>query len=144
MAELEKSKDHAVEAKAWLENMGLADRWEVEAADDYTLQVDYDQPAEALLPLPDQLPLQFFDGLHRLKQRVQHVNGYEARQSKSGNIHAVVRMSHPMDVVERIAWQLAFGSDPVRESLALVRHHHGSKNVCVLFKRKPLLLTEGK
>lgn len=52
------------------------------------------------------------------------------KPSSSGvpNRHIIISMDHDMTDLERIAWQAALGSDPVRELLSLIRHLRGSTN----------------
>jgi hypothetical protein len=48
----------------------------------------------------------------------------------------VVHLPNPLTVIERIAWQAAFGSDGKREALCLLSVANGVKNPIVLFQRK--------
>lgn len=57
-------------------------------------------------------------------------------RSRSGNLHVVVTLPHALPVPERIALQLAGGSDPKREFAALCCHWDGSLNPVLLFKPK--------
>jgi hypothetical protein len=55
-------------------------------------------------------------------------------------------MKFALPIVERIAWQAAFGSDPKREALHLLSVSRGELNPILLFMRKPekqKLLTGG-
>lgn len=45
--------------------------------------------------------------------------------SRHGNRHVHIDTTFDMTHWERIAWQGALGSDPVRELLSCVRHHQG-------------------
>ena len=53
-------------------------------------------------------------------------------RSANGGWHITVRMPFDMSPAERIAWQLALGSDPVREILGLLRWRAGTKD-CTFF-----------
>lgn len=61
--------------------------------------------------------------------------------SKNGNIHAVLTLPYGVNlsVPERIALQLAGGSDPKREFAALCCHWDGSPHPILLFKPLPKL-----
>lgn len=60
----------------------------------------------------------------------------EVRNSPSGGLHIYIDTPFDMDAAERIAWQAALGSDPIRELLSLVRM---SNNIMY-----PTLLVEPK
>ena len=62
---------------------------------------------------------------------------YKASVSKGGNTHVIVHLRSAMDILERIAWQAAFGSDPKREALHLLSVSRGELNPILLFMRKP-------
>jgi hypothetical protein len=56
--------------------------------------------------------------------------------SKSGNLHAIVRLRKPMPALERVAVQLALGSDPVRERISAQRVLKGiSPAICLLLRK---------
>lgn len=108
-------KDHAEFAEKVLRDKGFADNWEVVVAEDNELQIDYDDlPFRWNVDLPEQ----FFRVLEILKQalNVQELV-YRAYASKGGNTHVVVKLPHSLPIMDRVAWQAAFGSDPVREAL---------------------------
>ena len=58
----------------------------------------------------------------------------EETESKSGNIHVVVRLGEDMPVMKRIAWQAALGSDGIKEALATLRVQEGCGEPCLLFR----------
>jgi len=124
--------DHATAARAYLVNKGFTD-WEVVLADDVTLMLDYDDSC-IYNPLPDK----FYRALHILDQ-VPEQEGvtFKTSASKGGNVHVIVHLNYPMPIVERIAWQAAFGSDPKREALHLLSVSRGELNPILLFMRKP-------
>ena len=123
--------DHATAARAHLVNKGFTD-WQVVVADDKTLMLDYDQR-----PYDCTLPEQFYDTLGILEQALHEDQFFTVHESKGGNTHALVRLTVPMDIYERIAWQAAFGSDPKREALHLLSVSRGELNPILLFMRKP-------
>jgi hypothetical protein len=57
--------------------------------------------------------------------------------SKNGNLHAIVRLRKPIpSALERIAIQLALGSDPVRERISAQRVLKGiSPAICLLLRK---------
>jgi hypothetical protein len=63
-------------------------------------------------------------------------------QSKNGHDHAVITLPYGVNlsVPERIALQLAGGSDPKREFAALCCHWDGSPHPILLFKPKPKMV----
>lgn len=127
--------DHAPAAQKYLEDNGYADRWQVVLADDKTFMLDYDDK-----PYDGILPEQFYTILHILYQAVGSNNYFETFASKGGNTHVVIHLEAPMPIVERIAWQAAFGSDPKREALHLLSVSRGELNPILLFGKKPILL----
>jgi hypothetical protein len=124
--------DHATAARAYLVNKGFTD-WEVVLADDVTLMLDYDDSC-IYNPLPDK-----FDRARHILDQVPEQQGatFKASASKGGNVHVIVHLNYPMPIVERIAWQAAFGSDPKREALHLLSVSRGELNPILLFMRKP-------
>lgn len=55
-------------------------------------------------------------------------------RSASGNTHIWIRLIRPMDIASRVALQAALGSDPIRETLSILRYQCGSKAASVLFE----------
>lgn len=76
---------------------------------------------------PDQLA-RFGIAMDRLRRNFPEIS-FESKVSKSGfpHVHFKVKMPWGMDNVERIAWQAVFGSDPIRELLALLRARRGEE-----------------
>ena len=60
-------------------------------------------------------------------------------KSRSGNRHVVLTLPSPLTVPERIALQVAGGSDVKRECAALFCHWDGSPHPILLFKPVPKL-----
>ena len=129
------NNDHAQAAELWLNEHGFADDWQVVVADDRMLMLDYDDQPEGAAPF---LPEQFFRALGILEQipGQERQTYYQASVSKGGNTHVIVHLSSAMDVLERIAWQAAFGSDPKREALHLLSVSRDELNPILLFMRK--------
>jgi hypothetical protein len=127
--------DHATAARAYLVAKGFTD-WEVVLPTDKMLMLDYDDQPKGAAPF---LPEQFFCTLAILEQLPEQGSQtyYQSSVSKGGNTHVIVHLTQPMPVVERIAWQAAFGSDPKREALHLLSVALGDKNPILLFMRKP-------
>jgi len=136
-------RDHAMFAQQVLVNSGLDKEWEVVIADDRTLQVDLDSPT------PD------YNDFHRVKNILDEhlslrrgervVTQYKQTFSKGGNVHIQISLPVEMPATERVAWQAALGSDPVREALNLTSISRGDRNPILLFERKePKLLTPGE
>jgi hypothetical protein len=104
----------------------------VVVADDKTLMLDYDQQS-----YDGMLPEQFYVTLGIFGDVFGYDNYYESSASKGGNTHVVVHMKFALPIVERIAWQAAFGSDPKREALHLLSVSLGELNPILLFMHKP-------
>jgi hypothetical protein len=120
-------KDHAEYARNLLITEGAAGEWEVVVADDLHLQVDVDAP---------ELPPKF-ERVFALLCEHWKVSKHEISASKSGNLHVIIELVEPMKVWERIGWQAALGSDPMREALHYVSVLKHELNPILLFERKP-------
>ena len=130
------NNDHAQAAEEFLRQAHLDDKWQVIVADDKMLMLDYDgRPYE---PYEGSLPEQFYVALGIFDSAVGSNNYSETTPSKGGNTHCVIHTEKPMPIVERIAWQAAFGSDPKREALHLLSVSRGELNPILLFMRKPV------
>ena len=124
--------DHATAAGAYLVAKGLTN-WEVVLPDDNMLMLDYDAKV-----YDGTLPEVFYQTLGIFEQAQDYPKTYFViSESKGGNTHCVVHSEKPMPIVERIAWQAAFGSDLKREALHLLSVALGDKNPILLFMRKP-------
>ena len=124
--------DEAIAASKKLESAGY-EGWEVVVANDYTLQIDYDRVPK------DRCPAKFKAVLSLLGQRFKSKEAltYEIHRSKSGKgNHVIIHIPDPLEDIERIAWQAAFGSDGVREALNLLRIKRHIKNPVLLFMKK--------
>lgn len=122
--------DHALAAEEFLKQAHFYD-WQVVVADDNKLMLDYDQK-----PFDGGLPEHLYDVLGILEQAVGCAVYMYAAESKGGNTHVVILLPRPMPIVERIAWQAAFGSDPKREALHLLSVSRNELNPILLFMRK--------
>jgi hypothetical protein len=125
-------KDHALAAEEFLRQAHFDDKWMVVLADDNTLMLDYDHR-----PYDATLPEQFYVALGILEEALHEDQFFTVHESKGGNTHAKVVLTTPLPIVERIAWQAAFGSDPKREALHLLSVSRGELNPILLFMRKP-------
>lgn len=82
------------------------------------LQIDIDAPWQMVV---HQKAMEIF-------RREYPGRPYTMTVSKSGKGHHVtIKMSWNMTDGERIAWQAALGSDPIRELLSLIRVRNGSE-----------------
>lgn len=128
----ESQKDHAIFAAQELKNKGFFD-WEVVVADERTLQLDYDQVPFGI-PLPDL----FEKTLSILMQAfgLTEAPVWKAYRSKGGNTHVLITLPREVPVMERVAWQAAFGSDPVREALHISSIRKKELNPILLFMHK--------
>ena len=115
------NKDHALAAQKTLDDNGYAKEWQVVVADDKMLMLDYDDLAATDCTLPEQ----FYMVLGILEQTLGYPTYQTIEKSKGGNTHAVIHLDTPLPIVERIAWQAAFGSDPKREALHLLSVSRG-------------------
>lgn len=59
----------------------------------------------------------------------------EETRSKSGNWHLYVRLSEPMERQDRMFWQAALGSDPVRAALDWIWFREGYQIECFLYEK---------
>jgi hypothetical protein len=140
------NNDHAQAAEEFLRQAHFDDKWMVVVADDKTLMLDYDHRPYYSADGDGLLPEQFYVTLGIFDSAVGSNNYFVPTASKGGNTHCVLHMEKPMPIVERIAWQAAFGSDPKREALHLLSVSAGELNPILLFMRKPegqKLLTGG-
>lgn len=119
------NEDATVLAAVSLAKKGNPD-YEIVVAKEDQLQIDYDFP---------DIPKHFYVVLDMM-ERAGIAGGHAWEKSSSGNVHCVVQLKAPMSEVERVAWQAAFGSDPMREALTLMRIRRGVKNPILLFMRK--------
>ena len=126
------NNDHALAAEEFLRQAHFDDKWQVVLANDTTLMLDYDN-----YPYDATLPEQFYVTLGILESVLGASLYFTANASKGGNTHARVVLSKPLPIIERIAWQAAFGSDPKREALHLLSVSRGELNPILLFMRKP-------
>src|ERR1039458_4347208 len=114
--------DHKEAAEAYLIATGFTD-WEVVLPTDKMLMLDYDDSLGAAPFLPEL----FFQTLAILEQTPGQGSQtyFQTSVSKGGNTHVIVHLTQPMSVIERIAWQAAFGSDRSEEhtsELQSLRH----------------------
>lgn len=63
--------------------------------------------------------------------------GYTETESRSGfpRRHIRIELPFPLDTWQRIAWQGALGSDPVRELLSALRAHRGDVHPTLLVEK---------
>lgn len=120
------NNDHAEAARKVLMDKGLDKEWEVIVAHEDMLQIDIDGT---------KTPDTFGRLISILESQVGPVS-YKVTISKSGNRHVTVYMSRPMNILERVAWQAIFGSDPVREAAHLRSIQKNELNPILLFERK--------
>jgi hypothetical protein len=124
-------KDHAEFAEKELLAKGFTD-WEVVVANEDELQLDYDDiPFGTLLPkvFPRTLDIltQAFDGA---------AITFKTYASKGGRTHVIVKLPHCVPIMDRVAWQAAFGSDPIREALHICSIRKKELNPILLFMHK--------
>ena len=120
--------DHAAFVRQQLDGANESTDWEIVLADDTMLLLDYDVPY---------IPNQFLRTLEILEEMMGHVpQPWKAYKSRSGNTHIIVKLSRPLPIDQRIAWQAAFGSDPKREALHLLSSKRGDRNTMMLVMRK--------
>lgn len=108
--------------------------YEIVVAKEDQLQIDYDV---------SDIPKHFYIVLDMM-ERAGIAGGHAWEKSASGNVHCVVQLKAPMSEVERVAWQAAFGSDPMREALTLMRIRRGVKNSILLRKDKSMEIVPEK
>ena len=110
------------EAKHEARNKGF----HVVECDDYTLLLDLDDE-ESKKQYSKMLP--FFINLLGAKE-------YQRWDSKSGNLHVIVRLPKAFPLSERLAFQAILGSDPKRELFSMIGAVNGIQNPSILFKPK--------
>lgn len=101
---------------------------EVVFADDYTLQLDLDT---------DEAYDHFVFAFERLEEEevLQSVAGWQEWRSRSGKgRHVQIALADPMPLEQRIMVQALLGSDPMRETLNLIRGRKGVAEPVRLFK----------
>lgn len=97
---------------------------------DCELQIDIDNAAHRAV----------FDRSYEIFKRemVDHVGSYRVQEtvSKSGTgAHIRITLPFKVDVWQRIAWQAALGSDPVREVLSCFRARRGDTEPTLLAEK---------
>lgn len=136
--------DHAGFCEKKLRDAGLDKEFKVEVATDRTIQLDFDQPFEQMLPQ------QFFDALEIFARMLvvdQYGNplpegvapktaSWRHLKSRSGRSHVIIDLSWDMPQAERIAWQATMGSDFKREALSLAYAAMGQMSPVLLYSRK--------
>ena len=120
------NNDHAEAAYQALVDQGLDKEWQVVVAHPRQLMIDIDG---------NDLPETFGRLLSILQAQVGTVE-YKVTLSKGGNRHLIIDMPKTMDILERVAWQAIFGSDPVREAAHLRSIQKQELNPILLFERK--------
>ena len=126
---IEFGSDNAEKAHAALITRNIPDL-EVVIGSNTQLLIDYDQ---------EELPQERLDnGLSFLRERVGKGElGYNTFRSGSGkHWHVVVEMPIEMTELERITWQLIFGSDHKRDALSVIGINRMVKNPILLFMHK--------
>jgi hypothetical protein len=128
------NNDHAQAAAEFLRQAHFDDNWQVVVADEKMLMLDYD--GWSYMVNDGRLPETFYVALGILESVVKEAVYFTVHPSKGGNTHAIVHLPDYMNIVERIAWQAAFGSDPKREALHLLSVSREELNPILLFMRK--------
>lgn len=104
---------------------------------------------EVVLPKPNQLFIDidseagfalFMDQMERLRQFEFAYMTVTPSASGFPNRHIVVDLDRDVSDIERIAFQAAMGSDPIRELLGLIRVSHGDPHPTLFLERKQILL----
>jgi hypothetical protein len=98
----------------------------IDYSDDYTLQLDLDGD-EAYEVYLRQIAL-----LQELE--LVRVHDSEARRSRTGNHHVIIKLLWPVPVERRILLQALLGSDRKREMLAFAGMLRGQENPVLLFR----------
>lgn len=121
--------DNAEKAAKDLAAKGKYPNHEVVVAGSDEIMIDYDTK---------NVPEVFLNVLQIMQtQRFKEgKTSYSRYTSKSGNCHIVIKLPESISDTERIAWQAAFGSDPMREALSLVSISRNVKNPVLLYMDK--------
>lgn len=122
--------DHVKHVQAKINQEGVQDDFEIVLPNPNQLQIDYDSPT---------LPEQFHKALDLLTQaycKLHQSLFYTVRKSRHGNLHVTIDLPNELQPQLRIAWQVIFGSDPMREGLSLMSTIRGIKNPILLIERR--------
>lgn len=76
---------------------------------------------------------QFIDGVKWMQRHTDLIQHVLVKPSGGGNLHALITLTKPMSVSDRIALQATLGSDPLKEFLSIHRCHTGQENPITLF-----------
>jgi hypothetical protein len=93
-------------------------------SNDMHLQLDFDRPISA----------QDEEVFKLLKEVTNVVRDHLDTTSQNGNTHRYIRLTRPVNMVERLLLHAALGSDGKREILSLCRHNGHSEPVACLFE----------
>jgi hypothetical protein len=122
--------DHVAHVQKKLDMLLKGKDFEIVLPKPNQLQIDYDQK---------ELPENFQDRLMMCTKAFCHSHQmlhYQVTRSMSGNLHVTVTLPVEISDTERVAWQLAFGSDPLRESTSLMSIRRNVANPTLLIERK--------
>src|SRR5215471_3037941 len=120
------NNNHIDQAQRFLDKEGAHD-WEIIVANDTELQLDFDSERE---------PERFLEVFGIFTEQYPII-GLRRTISKSGKgLHIRIYLQQPMEIIQRIAWQAALGSDVTREALSLISVAKGWLNPILLFEKR--------
>lgn len=119
-----------------------------ETREDFIKRIEQDGLFEIVTPKPYQLQIDIDCAEHlvvftrtiAILCRDHAGVHWHSKPSKSGGVAQHITVFIPWEVEspwERIAWQAALGSDPVREILSSLRCHHGDRDPTLFAELKP-------
>ncbi len=133
VAKSESAEYDAAEARADYIARMAGEGFEPSYPADNELQIDIDSDAQRSV---------FEESFKIFQREIGETHGIRPKpvvtESRSGFPSCHIRIALPFTVEthERIAWQAALGSDPIRELLSLIRAERGEPNPTLLMERK--------
>lgn len=121
------TKDHIEQVERKLYDEGLKETHAIVLPEKNQLQVDIDF---------EKIPAATEKAIQILVKAMDGPVGLTRYRSRHGRLHLVFDLPKEVTDIERIAWQAALGSDPVREAMCLMALAKNIKNGCLLIQRK--------
>jgi len=120
-------------------NKSLNEEYRVQRAEELGCDIVYPAPNELQIDIDTEHAFEIFQVMIIVVRHHFLVYGYQVTPSKSGlpKRHITVTLVTPVTDIERVALQLALGSDRIRETLSLARIKLGQERPTCFFEKRP-------